>query len=59
MSAATLALDDWLDRAQFLDHESHRIAYWTAGEGRPLLLIHGFPTSSWDWHQVWGALAER
>lgn len=59
MSAATLALDDWLDRAQFFDHESHRIAYWTAGEGRPLLLIHGFPTSSWDWHQVWGALAER
>jgi len=59
MLAATLALDDWLDRAQFLDHESHRIAYWTAGEGRPLLLIHGFPTSSWDWHQVWGALAER
>ncbi|MDH3549981.1 MAG: alpha/beta hydrolase, partial [Gammaproteobacteria bacterium] len=49
----------WLDRAQFFDHESHRIAYWTAGEGRPLLLIHGFPTSSWDWHQVWGALAER
>ncbi|MDH3820836.1 MAG: alpha/beta hydrolase [Gammaproteobacteria bacterium] len=35
------------------------MAYWTAGEGRPLLLIHGFPTSSWDWHQVWGALAER
>lgn len=59
MSAATLALDDWLNRAQFFDHESHRIAYWTAGEGRPLLLIHGFPTSSWDWHQVWGALAER
>lgn len=59
MSAATLALEDWLDRAQFFDHESHRIAYWTAGEGRPLLLIHGFPTSSWDWHQVWGALAER
>jgi pimeloyl-ACP methyl ester carboxylesterase len=59
MSAATLALDDWLDRAQFFDHESHRIAYWTTGEGRPLLLIHGFPTSSWDWHQVWGALAER
>lgn len=59
MSAATLTLDDWIDRAQFFDHESHRIAYWTAGEGRPLLLIHGFPTSSWDWHQVWGALAER
>ena len=57
MSAATLTLDDWIDRAQFFDHESHRIAYWVAGHGRPLLLIHGFPTSSWDWHRVWGPLA--
>lgn len=59
MSAAVLALEDWIDRAQYFDHQSHRIAYWTAGQGRPLLLIHGFPTSSWDWHRVWAALAER
>jgi pimeloyl-ACP methyl ester carboxylesterase len=25
----------------------------------PLLLIHGYPTSSFDWHHVWPALAER
>jgi len=25
----------------------------------PLLLIHGYPTSSHDWHAVWDALAER
>jgi pimeloyl-ACP methyl ester carboxylesterase len=24
-----------------------------------LLLIHGFPTSSWDWHHLWGALGEK
>lgn len=29
------------------------------GDGRPLLLIHGFPTASWDWHAVWPALAAR
>ncbi|MGI9222408.1 MAG: alpha/beta fold hydrolase [Woeseiaceae bacterium] len=58
MSAASLTLDDWVDRAQFFDHESHRIAYWVAGQGRPLLLIHGFPTSSWDWHKIWRVLAE-
>lgn len=25
----------------------------------PLLLIHGFPTASYDWHGVWAPLAER
>jgi pimeloyl-ACP methyl ester carboxylesterase len=24
-----------------------------------LLLIHGFPTSSWDWRPIWDALGER
>lgn len=23
----------------------------------PVLLLHGFPTSSWDWHEIWDALA--
>jgi pimeloyl-ACP methyl ester carboxylesterase len=26
---------------------------------RPLLLIHGYPTASYDWHAVWAPLAER
>ena len=29
------------------------------GAGQALLLIHGFPTSSWDWHKVWDALGAR
>ena len=36
-----------------------RIRYWTAGAGEPLLLIHGFPTASWDWHYLWEPLAAR
>jgi pimeloyl-ACP methyl ester carboxylesterase len=29
------------------------------GADRALLLIHGFPTSSWDWHKVWDALGAK
>ena len=29
------------------------------GSGEPLLAIHGFPTSSWDWALVWPALTAR
>jgi len=31
-----------------------------AAVGRPpLLLIHGYPTASYDWHRIWNALASR
>jgi len=29
------------------------------GDRKPLLLIHGYPTSSYDWHRLWAPLAER
>ena len=29
------------------------------GAATALLLIHGFPTSSWDWHKVWEPLAAK
>ena len=52
-----MELDDWIAAAQYTRFDGQRIAYWTAGDGRPLLLVHGFPTSSWDWHRVWPDLA--
>jgi pimeloyl-ACP methyl ester carboxylesterase len=29
------------------------------GAAPALLLIHGFPTASWDWHKVWDALGAK
>lgn len=52
-------LDDWRSRGRGLSFRGHAIRYWTAGEGEPLLLIHGFPTASWDWHYLWQPLAQR
>jgi len=26
------------------------------GKGEVLVLLHGFPTSSWDWHKIWDTL---
>ena len=52
-----MTLDDWIAAARYEEFYQFRIAYWTAGEGRPLLLVHGYPTSAWDWHRVWDALA--
>jgi len=38
----------------------HSIFYRYAGSGpAALLLLHGFPTGSWDWHRIWPGLAQR
>ena len=54
-----ITLDRWRASAREFAFGNKRIRYWTAGEGEPLLLIHGFPTASWDWHKVWHPLAAR
>ncbi|MEO0398083.1 MAG: alpha/beta hydrolase [Pseudomonadota bacterium] len=60
-------LDEWRSDAQFFTVGETRLAYWTSdglnderAQTKPtLLLIHGFPTSSWDWTAVWPALEKR
>ena len=56
-------LDEWRADAQFFNAGPWRIAYWTAAdedETKPwLLLIHGYPTSAWDWTAVWPELSQR
>lgn len=51
----------WRRQAKELIVGGRRFAYWTANERdevKPwLLLIHGYPTSSWDWNFVWDDLA--
>lgn len=53
-----ITFDQWRREASRFDFDGHRIAYWQAGKGRALLLVHGYPTASWDWHRIWRPLAE-
>ena len=55
----TSSLDAWQAAARSFAHGGHALAWWEGGSGEPLLLIHGFPTASWDWSAVWPALARR
>ncbi len=52
--------EDWRQSGEYFPHRSHRIFFrrshrsGAATHGLPvLLLIHGFPTSSWDWSRIW------
>ncbi|WP_236195821.1 alpha/beta fold hydrolase [Pseudomonas glycinae] len=59
MPLAEIPLSVWRKRSQTFVFRSQPIRYWTAGQGDPLLLIHGFPTASWDWHYLWQPLSQR
>ena len=54
-----IPISDWADRGQDFMFGEHRLRYWEAGQGAPLLLLHGFPSGAWDWHYLWPALTER
>ncbi|WP_248748568.1 alpha/beta hydrolase [Pseudomonas sp. MWU15-20650] len=59
MPLAEIPLRAWRKRGQDFVFRGRTVRYWVAGQGEPLLLIHGFPTASWDWHYLWQPLAQR
>ncbi len=52
-------LDGWQQGGKWFKYRDHSIFCRIEGKGEPLVLIHGFPTSSWDWQALWPALTER
>jgi pimeloyl-ACP methyl ester carboxylesterase len=57
--AISQRLDEWIRAGTSLKLAGRRVFVRTASTpGKPpLLLIHGFPTASYDWHRLWAALA--
>ena len=55
----TITLDAWKRSARRLPHRGHDVAYHCGGQGAALLLLHGFPTSSYDYIGQWEPLAAR
>jgi len=57
------SFDEWQNQTTRIEIGGHQIATWTADDGsieKPwLLLIHGYPTSSWDWTFSWAQLSEN
>ena len=66
MSKAFFSLDDWRSGGEYFPHLTQRVFFRRSTcdpaqlKARPvLLLIHGFPTASWDWSPLWSQLAGR
>lgn len=55
-----MSLQRWHDTGERFDFSGHSIFFKRHGAGASaLLLIHGFPTASWDYAAIWPRLARR
>ena len=54
-----MTLEQWKAGGSYYRYQQHQIFVREEGVGETLLLIHGFPTASWDWQQLWPKLVEK
>ena len=54
-----MTLSEWKAEGHYFSYKHHQIFVNECGKGETLLLIHGFPTASWDWQQMWPHLAKN
>ncbi len=53
-------INDWKQAGDFFDFEDLPVFYRRSEAGDEVLLcLHGFPTSSYDYHKIWLRLADR
>ena len=46
----------WQQRGKTFQFEDQAIFYVDEGDGTPVVLLHGYPTSSWDFNKIWSGL---
>ncbi len=51
--------DAWKEKGSYFEHDRREIFYRDEGRGEVIVVLHGFPTSGYDWHQMWPALTSR
>ena len=54
-----MQLSQWRSSGHFLNVDGQQVFYKTEGTGPVLLLIHGYPTASFDWAKIWPALTNK
>ena len=54
-----MTVDDWQRGGTSFLFRDFEIFFRDSGTGPTLLLLHGFPTASWDWHRLWPDLTAR
>lgn len=48
--------DQWCEQGHMFSHKGQTLFYKDEGVSSSVLLLHGYPTSSWDFHKIWPGL---
>ena len=51
-------LNLWKNSGSYFDFKDHQVFYKKAGKGETIILLHGFPTASYDWWKIWDELSK-
>ncbi len=55
-----MKLKNWRENGSYFDYKGYPISYRRSETADEVLVcLHGFPTSSFDYHKIWDALAEK
>ena len=55
-----MTLNEWKEKGKFIKVDDHQLFYVDTGGDKPLLLIlHGYPSASYDYHAVLPLLSEK
>ena len=52
------ATQRWMDSGRRIAVDAHKVFVYESGEGPNVLMIHGFPTSCYDWREIIDILKE-
>lgn len=53
------SLLDWKSQEQIFEYQGNKLSYHDSGDSSKevIVLLHGYPTSSYDWHSIWSGLS--
>lgn len=51
-----MTVPTWRDTGEFFEFRGHQIFYRRQGNGPTVLLVHGYPFGSFEWHLIWDRL---
>ncbi|MCP4440815.1 MAG: alpha/beta hydrolase [Aureispira sp.] len=56
-----MTTQQWLEKGAYFEYKGQQIFYQEATnpDAPTILLLHGFPTASWDWHKIWPSLGQQ
>ncbi|MDX1960279.1 MAG: alpha/beta hydrolase [Leptospiraceae bacterium] len=54
-----MSVSEWKNSGKYMDYLGNQIFFKDEGKGEVILLVHGFPTASYDYNLIWKELISK